>query len=134
MNQIYPDDALKRLLEIVTSEDLRYHLFTNNLVVGPTTVLTDFVEQVGNGYAVVTVHPQDWLVPTVTSHVGVRTAAAISFVPVGAAWNVYGFYVTDATNAFLMWAGRFDGAPIVQAIADPLVMVPIVGDLSKFTS
>jgi hypothetical protein len=134
MNQIYPDDALKTLLKIVTGADVHYHLYVNDLVVDDATLLSDFVEQAGDGYAVVTVAAADWLAPTVTAGVAVRTAPAISFTPTTGAWTLYGYYVTDDTDAFLLWGGRFDGAPVTQAIADPLVMVPIVGDQSRFVS
>jgi hypothetical protein len=134
MNQVYPDDALKTLLKMVTAGDVHYHLYTNDIAVDEDTLLSDFVEQVGDGYAVVTVHGADWLAPTVTAGVAVRTAPPISFLPTTGAWTLYGYYVTDSTDAFLLWGGRFDGAPVTQAIADPLVMIPVVGDQSKFLS
>lgn len=135
MNQIYPDEGLVRMLERLITDDVRYHLFTNNVTIDRDTVLADLTEQTGGtGYATVDVELADWTLSGVTSHVGSLMAPPISFTPAGGDWTLYGYYVTDVAGSELLWAANFDGAPITQLDGDPLLITPVVGDLSKYAS
>jgi hypothetical protein len=132
MDQIYPDQGLVRLLERMTAADLVYRLFTNDVDPDQDTELGDLTEQVGDGYAAVTVEAADWTLGSVTAHIGTLIAGPISFTPTGSAWTIYGYYVTDVAGTELLAVGRFDGAPITQAVDDPLLITAVMGDFSKF--
>lgn len=135
MHQIYPDTGLTFLLGRLVTGSLRYHLFTNAVTVDRSSILGSFTEQSGGtGYAVVDVLAGDFTSSGVTAHIGSLVAPPISFTPAGASWTLYGYYVTDVANTTLLFAANFDGAPITVPDGTPLLITPIVGDFSRYSS
>ena len=135
MDLIYVDAGLLTQLSAVLSTDKKYHLFTNNAMPGPATVLADLTEASFPGYASVTVTSGGWTSSGVSGHVGYKIAPAITFTnSSGSSVSVYGFFVTDSTGTILLAAARFDAAPIVIPNGGTQQVIPSWGAFSKFTS
>lgn len=88
------------------------HLYTNNLVFDPTTVVIgDLTEATFNTYAAVAL---TWDAPSVSDdgHAEIMSQQ-VTFRPTDALVpeDVYGFYVTDA-GGDLIAGGTFDGGPL----------------------
>lgn len=134
MHQIYPDAGLLFLLARFAALGFHYHLFNNNVTVDRSKVLGDFTEETLHSYAPVTVTGADFTSGGVTAHIGSIVAAPISFTPAGGNWTIYGYYVTDTSDALLLFAGDLDGAPVTVLDGVPLLITPILGDFSKYSS
>lgn len=115
------DDGIKEKLSQArtawNSVKLRLHLYKSNTTPTNASILSDFTECDFAGYAAQDI--STWSVPTVAAHVATMTAAANLFTrsTTGASQNIYGYYVTDSTNATLEWAERDPNAPIVLTVA-----------------
>jgi hypothetical protein len=131
MNQIYPDEGLPDLLEKLTADDLVFHLFTNDIEVNRDVLLEDFVEETTFDYEAITVPGGGWTGTGVAAHVATAVADTIAFTPDGGDWDVYGYYVTDVAGETVLFAARFDGAPIAVPDGDPLLISPTIADFSK---
>ncbi len=135
MHQIYPDEGLIQLLQRLVTASVRYHLFVNNVTIDRGTVHGVMTEQGGgSGYVAVDVVAGAWTASGITSHIGSLVAPPISFTPVGASWTLYGYFVTDSGLSDILWAANFDGAPITVPDGTPLLITPIVGDFSRYSS
>lgn len=102
--------ALKAFLNKTPGEDLVLRLYSDDQTPSKTDVAGDYVEVTGNGYTAKTLSPN-----TFTFTDGDPSTAAYpqqTFGFTGAAGNVYGYYVTQATSGALMFANRFSNAPI----------------------
>jgi hypothetical protein len=103
------------LTRIITTENSKLRLFSNDLTPDDDSVIASFTECSGNGYATITltgsISAPTWSVATA---LGVTTAsyAAQVFTMTGAL-TAYGYYVTDNAGTGLLWAERFTGAPFV---------------------
>lgn len=134
MRQIYPDAALVPILQIFVANKFHYHLFNNNVTIDQSTTLGALTEESTFGYSSILVSGTDFTSSGVTSHIGSMVAAPISWTPAGGNWTLYGYYVTDTTDANLLFAGNFDGAPVTVLDGIPFLLTPIVGDFSKYAS
>lgn len=132
MNQVYPDEGLVPLLERLTADDLVFHLYTNDMTPVKASVLADFTEQAGDGYAEITVVAADWTLSGVAGHQGTLLAAPIAFTAAGGAWTIYGYYITNTAGTKVLWAARLDSAPVTVPDTESLLIVPVVGDFSQF--
>lgn len=136
MNQVYPDVALVNNMKRIVAADVHYHLYTNNYAVDRATTLGSLTEMTGGtGYATRLVLGADFTLSGVTSHLGNLSAPDISWVDTGGVgWDVYGYYVTDTTDTFLLACGTFDGGPIHVTAINPCVVTPKFADSSRFSS
>jgi len=102
-----------------------YHLFQNNLVPGPGTVVGDFVEATYDGYAPIAAGgffgP---LLDPVTNDWFTTPAAVLHFDDTGAVTpnTIYGFYMTDAGGTALVACQRF-GVPVVMDAAGKSILI-----------
>lgn len=135
MNQLHPDSALVPLLLNMVVNSVIFHLYTAPTVEPDLdAVIGDFTEENTFSYAPITVDPADFTTQGVSGHQGFITAGDITFTPVGGAWTVYGYYVTDAVTGDLLAFGFFDGAPFVATSINPVVLTPKMGNNSKFSA
>lgn len=132
MNQVYPNEGLLKLLLRLVADDVVFHLYKNNVTPVKGSVLADFDEVDTFGYTSITVVAADWTTSGVAGDQGTLLAAPIAFTAAGGAWTVYGYYVTDLAGAEVLWAARFDSAPITVASGASQLVIPIVGDFSQF--
>lgn len=92
-----------------TTRDLILRLFTSNTTPAETDTTGTYTEASGNGYASITLTGASWTVSgTAPTSIGY---AQQTFTFTGALGDVYGYYLTRATDADLVAAERFTGAP-----------------------
>lgn len=92
-----------------TTRDLVLRLFTSNTTPAETDTAGTYTEASGNGYAAITLTGASWTVSgTAPTSIGY---AQQTFTFTGALGDVYGYYLTRATDDDLIAAERFTGAP-----------------------
>lgn len=122
-------------MKSMVGSSVNYHLYTNNVTPTLATVLGDFTEAAWAGYAEINVPVADFTLTGVSAHIGSITALPIAFLngtvsPV----TVYGYYITDSTDTFLVGCARFDGAPVsIASLASQLVS-PTFANFSQLAS
>jgi hypothetical protein len=127
---VYPNAGLIPMANRVLNPSVHFHLFANNLTITRATVLGDFTEMIATGYAPINVNLADWVLQGIVADHGVSQAAPIAFLTSDVGANpAYGYFVTDASNAVLFWALKFDAAIGFDA-ATPVVITPFFGDFS----
>jgi len=108
--QISSDGAetiLKSLTGIISSiETLKLKLYSNNVTPTPLTVITDFTELTGAGYAEKTLSASAW---SMTGNAISTTPQLFTFT--GNAGSVYGYYLVGATSNKLIASERFASGP-----------------------
>ena len=135
MTQIYPDAALITLLQRIVTPSVTVRLFVNNVTPDRSLTLGGLTEAGWTGYAAQNVLAAAFTLTGVAGHVGGITAAAVSFSNTsGGSQSAYGYFVTDASGSFLLWAARFDGAPITQPDGGSWQVTPTIGDFSQAAS
>lgn len=99
-------NLLNALLGITSNlSTVYFRLFTNNITVTESTVLTDFLELSSGLYTPLSVASGDWTVGTAS---GITTASRALYTwPISDSCNLYGYFVTDAANTLLYWAENF---------------------------
>lgn len=104
---------LKGQLGIGTAPgNLHFHLYSNNHTPVVSDTLSSYTEVSGSGYAVQSVAPAGWTVSTV-SNVTSAVASDIVFSFTGSIAAIYGYFITDASDATLLAAELFSA---VQSI------------------
>jgi len=101
---------LENFLNKTAPEDLVLKLYSSDTTPSESDTELTYTETSGGGYADVPLTAASW---TVTP--GSPSTAAypeVTFTFTGAAGNVYGYYVVQATSGALMWAERFTNAPL----------------------
>lgn len=102
--------ALRNFLNNTAPESLVLRLYSNNRSPAKSDVVGDYTEVSGSGYAAVTLNPANYVFspgdPATAAH------PQVTFTFNGAAGNVFGYFVTRATTADLLFANRFSNAPI----------------------
>jgi hypothetical protein len=94
------------------------HLFQNNIIPGPNTVLADLVECTFSGYVVVT---GPFLAPGLDQSGVPAAPLRFLFTTDGVTPGVaYGLYIEDSAG-HLVAAGQFDGAPYNMALAGQIL-------------
>lgn len=137
MDQVYPDAALVPILRRFLVGDFHFHLFASPVTIDQSTTLAALLaaEATFTGYAVATVLATDFTSSSTSGHQGSVLAPAISFSNTsGSPQDIYGYFITDTTDAILIAAAAFDGAPISVANAGSYPVVPIFGSLSQYAT
>lgn len=90
-----------------------FHLYTNDLVPGDLTVLTDFTEATFPGYAAQ--RAVGWTDALVVSGIATSYADGLVFSRTmdGISISIYGYFVTSGKTGGLLWAEYRAGGPIV---------------------
>lgn len=92
----------------------KLRLFQNNVLCSDSTLLSAFVEANFPGYAAITWASGDWNAITITAHVANTTpvsAFAFECTGGGSSQNIYGWYLTDSTGAYLLACCTFAAGP-----------------------
>lgn len=130
---VVPDDGevalLRRMLKPAAGDDLALHLrlFANNIVPNRETVIGDVLESTFAGYASKPLLPTGWGAPQSVGGVAqmVWAAGFLSWLASAGTQTVYGYYVTDAADATLLWIERFPSPQLVTTVV-PIVVLPLM--------
>jgi len=115
MSQVISDDGLAfnvvGILAALNGAPPKVKLYKNNLTPDRDTVLGDFTEADFSGYAAET--SSTWAAIGTTAHLRGYGALGVTFNRgVGATDNdIYGYFITTADGATLLWSERFSGGP-----------------------
>lgn len=101
---------LKRALNHTAADDVKLHLYTNDVTPSESHTVANYTEATGNGYSEIELTGSSF---TVATSDGVTTASYTeqTFTFTGGPVSVYGYYVTDGAGTTLLWAERFTSAP-----------------------
>lgn len=129
----FADEGLIKLLDLITANDLKLHLFTNNITPSKSTVLSGLTEATFTGYAAITLTNANWVSLGVSSNIGSKVYPTCTFTnSSGSNATVYGFYITDNAVTKCIAVGLFDGSPItITASGGTYSFIPTLGDLSQ---
>ena len=90
------------------------HLYSNNYSPSDSTVIGDLTEATFPGYAGNALTGASWNAVTVTSHIASTQLTAASTFRRGTGGSpqtIYGAYITDSTNTYLLAAWEFASGP-----------------------
>lgn len=134
MNQIYPDAGLVASLVKYVAGGFNYHLFVNDWHPSLADTLANYTEAAWSGYAPIVVNDGQFIPSVVVNHIAQIEAPIINFGNTSTAvQNVFGYFVTDTTNAILFAAARFDNAPRSIPINSAQPVLPAFGTYSGLT-
>ena len=130
MSLVWVDNAESVALQLVTNklattENLVLHLYKSNTTPAETDVVGTYTESTFAGYASATLTGANWTVsgtaPTQIAYAQQTFTRSSS----GATENQYGYYVTRAVSADLMYAERFSDAPVpITNLNDAIKITP----------
>lgn len=136
-NIVVPDSGLESALNALllsadwTSADL--HLYTNYYTPVEGSTLADFTECTDSWYSPQPVGPWAAATGPTGSHWYAQGTNAIFTNSTGSpSTPIYGGFVTDAGGTLLLFAGLFDGAPLVIAPSQNLTVSTSFSDISEF--
>lgn len=120
MAVVVPDvGEVGALSAILTAQTIVVHLYTNSVTLGESTVLGDFTEASGSGYAAITLVPGSWTIsggsPSTASYGG-----TVRFGFTGAGLILMGYYVT--ANGSLLYAETFTSPLTVTSNGQGIVL------------
>ena len=119
------DVMLQNILNKTAPQNVVLRLYTNNYTPVETSTEANFTEASGFGYTSVTLAGASW---TITP--GNPTSASFAqqtFTFTGTLGNVYGYYMTQLTSGFIMWAERFtDGPYNIVNSGDQIKITPVI--------
>lgn len=125
------DPMAERIADLVQAESqsLPYHLhlFENNHTPANSDTVAAYTECTFPGYASVDLPAIVGV--SIAAHIATATWAPEVFTRSagGGTFNIYGYYVTDDTDAVLLWAQRDDLAPVtMNTVGQTYVVVPIM--------
>lgn len=126
MTLLVPDvgdtEALKRILNDATPDNLKLKLYTNNKTPAKADTVANYTESTATGYAAKTLTGTDW---TYASNAGVTTASfAAQTFTYTAAETVYGYYVTNNAGTTLMWAELFSSVFNIPSGGGSITITP----------
>lgn len=132
MNAWVEDDTilsaiLAAYIATVTGTPITYdlHLYTNNYDPALGDTVANYTEASFTGYAKGVILGAGWGAVTVAAHVASSThGTTFTFTNTGSSpVTIYGYYVTDTSDANLKWAESFDTARILNT-GDELQITP----------
>lgn len=103
-----------------TVEDLTLKLYSNNYTPEVSSVVAQFTEVSGGGYAEKTLTGSSW---TISSNTITYPQQTWTFT--GSAGNVYGYYVVLASTGTLVFAEKFDGSPYTISTSGDIIRVTL---------
>jgi hypothetical protein len=117
--------SLAYIVGSATNGNLKLHLYNNNYTPSKGDTLSNYTESIGAGYAAQTLTSTTWTIATV-SNVTTATYSAVTFTYTGAD-NLYGYYVTDAASANLLWAEAFPSVFNIPSAGGSVTVTPVLG-------
>lgn len=131
MAVIVPNTAeilwIKHALNHTSPENLSLKLFSNNITLSATTVIGDFTEVTGGGYAAKTLTGSSWSVATNGSGEAEATYAAQTFTftgTIGGSGIVYGYYYVQVTSGALIACEKFASSFTPSVNGDAITFTP----------
>lgn len=100
-------EMLKRILNAATPDNVKLHLYKNNVTPSETDTVSTYTEDDGTGYAAISLTGSNW---DTTTTAGTASYAQQTFTYT-AGTTVYGYYVTDNAGTTLLWAELFSDGP-----------------------
>jgi hypothetical protein len=128
----FPDEGLIKMLQLIAANNLKLHVFTNNITPSESSTLAGCTEAAWSGYAAITLSSGSWVSLGVSGHVGALAYPVCTFTnSSGSPVTAYGWYITDNGSTMLIAIGLFDGSPITIAASGTYSFIPTLGDLSQ---
>ena len=119
------DVMLQNILNKTAPQNGVLKLYMNNYTPVEGSTEANFTEASGFGYTSVTLPGASWVITQ-----GNPTSASYpqqTFTFTGALGNVYGYYITQVTSGFILWAERFtDGPYNIVNNGDQIKITPVV--------
>lgn len=133
MRQIHPNVALVPLINrMIGSGNWVYKLYSNNVTLSPTTILSDLTELSGvSGYSGITQSASDFTLTGVSANKGYALAPPISWTLGSSGSTIYGYYVTDTAGSGLLAVAAFD-SPLIIGGGIVVPLIPSMGDSSLY--
>lgn len=133
MTSFFPDEGLIKMLQLVVANNLKLHVFTNNITPSDNTVLSGVTEAAWTGYAAITLSSGSWVSLGVSGHIGALAYPTVTFSNTsGSPVTAYGWYITDNAVTMLIAVGLFDSSPItIAATTGTYSFIPTLGDQSQ---
>jgi hypothetical protein len=101
--------ALKNFFNYEAPQNQNLRLFSSNTTPAEADVLGTYTEASGNGYAAQGLTGSSWSLTT--GDPSYMSYAQQTFTFTGAAGNMYGYHVNQASSTTLMYAERFSDGP-----------------------
>jgi len=125
MTLIVPNSGEAVLLALALSEDVILKLYSNDVTPGENSVVSDFTEVAGAGYAAKTLSSDAWNIVTGDPSVASYAYQDFQFTgPTTAPSTVYGYFVVNAAGV-LLWAERFNELVVPFS--------PVIGTVVRIT-
>jgi hypothetical protein len=134
MAGIYPDEGLRKVAELITgfsaNGNLTMRLFVNNITPGAATVKADFTECTLTGYTSKTLNTSNWTFG-ISSSVETASYPQQNWVFTASGQTIYGYYVTDPTDAKVVWCERIASPYAVPSGGGSIQITPTISDLNN---
>ncbi len=135
-NVVYPSNGLITVLQALANTNMNIRIFTNNYTPVDASVKTSFTEATFAGYSAnfpLTLTGANWVSLGVSGGVGTLAYPTITVTNSSAGTvTVYGWYILDSTNTYVIAAGLFDGAPVSILAGATYSWIPTLGDQSQY--
>lgn len=117
------DTMLQYILNKTSPEDLRLVLYSSNTFPAESDFANTYTPVSGGGYANANLTANSWSIvqgdPTTATH------SNVEFNFTSAVGSIYGYYIVRDTSEDLMWAERFNVAPLeVLTSGDRITVTP----------
>ncbi|WP_254510427.1 hypothetical protein [Anatilimnocola floriformis] len=96
------------LRDTSVTDDIKLKLFKNNVTPSATSTVATFTQADFTGYSAKSLARASWTAPSTVSGKAYLSYADQTWTNGGSSQTVYGYYVTTADDATLLWAERFD--------------------------
>lgn len=117
---------LEYMLGRTATADCTLHLYTNNYTPVDGSVLGDFTEMSGQGYASKTLTKTSWgAASTVSTKASSSYAQQTWTFTAGGPATVYGYYIKDSANV-VVFAEKFDAGKVVEFDGDVIRVTPTI--------
>lgn len=122
-------DLLELLLKtaLLVDETFHLHLYSNNYDPTKTSVLGDFTECMFSGYDVVELFRTDWQTPVQVGDYAqsLYGTTFVSWLALSGSQTCYGYFVTDESDAAVIWAELLQ-VPQTVTTATPILIWPLL--------
>lgn len=131
MAVIATDKAEERALAFLIGKSgytvrlLNLKLFQNNITPAEADVVGAYTEATFTGYTAAVMASADWTISGTTPTAAVAAQKTFASTAAQAVQNIYGWYLTTATDGELVFAFRFADAPRpIQNNGDQILIIP----------
>lgn len=118
--------ALEYLVNKDMPEDLVLRLFKSDTTPAESDTASTYTEADFTGYSAVTLTGASWTVTEGNPTEATYAEQAFTSGATQAAQTIYGYYLTRATSADLVWVERFSSSQTVQNNGDRISISPLI--------